>query len=1570
MIKLKNYFFTFFCITALSYSSLAIAAMDSRGTEFMFAFPPNYNDSGNLSLFISSESDASGTVEIPGLSFVQPISIQANEVTQVTLPRNAQHTTANSIRSLGVRVITDQEVTVYGLNQFKYTTDAFLALPVDVLGLEYLNISYQGLGGYPSQMLVAGVYDGTEVTITPTVAATGRAAKIPFNITLNAGDSYLLQAISGDLTGTTVNATSPVAVMGAVKCVNVPVAVSACDHIVEMLPPVATWGQSFVTIPLATRRRGEVFRILASEDNTQIAINSVPVATLQRGQHHEIILTAPSEITADAPVLLAQYSPGQSFDGVISDPFMMLIPPSEQFLNAYNFTTLTQSVGFNNSFVNVMAPTSALDSMLLDNTPIDKTLFQPVGQTGFSSAQIALEPGSHNIRSLENFGIYVYGFGSFDSYGYPGGMSFDFINPRGDSYPPNARLELFGDYIIGYATDSEDINANKTLDEGEDINGNGIIDRRSEDLNGNGLLDDGEDLNGNGVLDRDTGIFRIELQNAVNLTLETSAFVPGSLGVDFVIRRTDPSLPASGYLRVVDGAGNATLLPVKFFNTPLLTDVRVISTFSNNQIELISTSFSVEPIRIETKNQKTEVEWQFDHFPSDQVQQLTYQLLLRNPVPGETRLVLHELELTYADVNGNPVSIFLGTRAVKVAPSALTLSVSTDKIRYRAGETVAIGSTIYNVGDTTDSTNFVVNIIDSSGVLVQQLTERNVTVAAQDALIINDTPFFIGNLATGNYQAIALLTDNQGNILRQAAAPFMIVTDSDMLIDLASMVYTQQPVFAPWDKVNITARIQNIASNSTVTDATAELRVKAPDGQFLLQEQLTIDQISPSALRHFNFQLDLNNARDGEYAIIWTVRDANHQILSTSLNSFRVERQLLQELIGSVTTNYSRVFHSDHNSCIFKVHNRGNQATKDMMFAYSLIHADTEALLSRQTINANINPGSELPWTLPFSATHQPYGGYLCVLEAEINGTWQVLASTSFEVQPPLVSTGITAGSRGRVLVLTDEARQCSTLEDIRTGFSFGADLQSSSRIEVRLRDENGVLLDTEIISAFEMLINNNRGQHADLAVRATASGEFEVRIATTAQGLGKRYRVEVDVRRNWLSRVEKSWSIDTSCDRPFTLNELWEDALLLGWKPWRHSDDLRDADPFGPLSGPDVQAQNEFIRTLLDSAGWDYTLVHNAEDFTREHRFGDYQSYLLLSERVQLPWQVQKEIREAVFAGRGLISAGAFDKRNLWLESALGVSVVGRHPWARGLTVRSSDISSAWNAPLPETDTVQAFFLKGASLIAEYSLQGDNQTSRWHWLEPGNFGLNDILRFKRNAATHHHYGSGQSLFFGFDLLLQASSDGLNGSYAALLLSAVQQVQPATLTALPYSVVPLDLHWYNERGAVTARSELQLPAGATLVVPGLFSEQQGRWQTTLPLPAQSRLTDRVYLQLGQGTEQQINLLTVTEDGTQHLVQATTSLSYAPASDQTLAATQAQLDALAWRYWYRLDYRSAWLKFKLAREALEAGHRRSGHDLLLLSADLLLAGHEHDVAAARQQLQRHIRLNGRQLATLP
>jgi len=42
------------------------------------------------------------------------------------------------------------------------------------------------------------------------------------------------------------------------------------DHIVEMIPPVDTWGKEFVTVPLAKRTVGDKFRVIAARDNTQV----------------------------------------------------------------------------------------------------------------------------------------------------------------------------------------------------------------------------------------------------------------------------------------------------------------------------------------------------------------------------------------------------------------------------------------------------------------------------------------------------------------------------------------------------------------------------------------------------------------------------------------------------------------------------------------------------------------------------------------------------------------------------------------------------------------------------------------------------------------------------------------------------------------------------------------------------------------------------------------------------------------------------------------------------------------------------------------------------------------------------------------------------------------------------------------------------------------------------------------------------------------------------------------------------------------------------------------------------
>lgn len=404
---------------------IAAAASDSKGTEYWLAFPGNYTGSSEKTLFISGDTATSGTVEVPGLSFSQGFNVTPGTVTSVELPAGTDIHSSDVVAELGVHVTAGAEVSVYGLNRYSATTDAYLGLPVDILGTAYTVMSYQNVNVVNgTEFAVVAPQDATTVTITPSVTTGTRTAGVPYNVSLDKGDTYQLRNTDpspADLTGTIVTSNKPIAVFGGHQCANIPEGNVACDHIVEQIPPNDTWGKSFVTMPLATRTKGDTFRILASEANTAVSINGSPVATLGAGGVHEQIITGPATITADKPVLVAQFSNSSSFDGVTSDPFMMLIPPYEQFLSAYTVTTPAE--GFLTNYINLVVPNSGVGGVKVDGTAVPAGDYTAIGSSGFSGVQVPVALGSHTLTGGVPFGAFMYGFDSYDSYGYPGGMS-------------------------------------------------------------------------------------------------------------------------------------------------------------------------------------------------------------------------------------------------------------------------------------------------------------------------------------------------------------------------------------------------------------------------------------------------------------------------------------------------------------------------------------------------------------------------------------------------------------------------------------------------------------------------------------------------------------------------------------------------------------------------------------------------------------------------------------------------------------------------------------------------------------------------------------------------------------------------------------------------------------------------------------------------------------------------------------------------------------------------------------------------------------------------------------------
>jgi len=395
-------------------SPVVSQTITSVGTDFWVAFPPNLG-TANIELHISSAVATSGSVysAYPGVN--QNFTVIPGVVTQLTLPSDV--VLQSGVENKGIRITSVDPITVYGLNHKTLSSDAFLALPVNALGLDYTVMTYSNTVSTGSCFSVVATQDGTTLT------AYNHQANTTTNVNLNTGETYFVKAtnLNDDLTGSRIQSNFPVAVFGSVTCVYIPAGCISCDHIVEEMFPHHSWGKNFVTVPLAGRdASGDVFRVLAAEDGTTVTVNGVLDATINTGDHYEAILTGYNSISTNHASFLAQFAKGQGCSGNNGDPFMLIIPPEEQFLTSY---TVVNVAGFTSHWVNIIAPSNAISLIYQDGVLIPSSAFTQIGITGFYGAQRSVTQGSHTFNSTFPFGVFIYGWNYMDSYGYTGGCS-------------------------------------------------------------------------------------------------------------------------------------------------------------------------------------------------------------------------------------------------------------------------------------------------------------------------------------------------------------------------------------------------------------------------------------------------------------------------------------------------------------------------------------------------------------------------------------------------------------------------------------------------------------------------------------------------------------------------------------------------------------------------------------------------------------------------------------------------------------------------------------------------------------------------------------------------------------------------------------------------------------------------------------------------------------------------------------------------------------------------------------------------------------------------------------------
>lgn len=426
----------------LAVCPIFLRGQTNEGQHFWLGFMQHRDVGQNtMVVMVTSKYNTAGVVRIPLSGWEQTFQVAANNVTIIQLPTFAENVGSENVSAKGVEVVTQLPASVYIHQYHSMRSEATLVLPVESLGQEYYVMTYFGYQEagevYPSQFLLVGMEDDTDITVTLSDQTQGGKAKgASFTVNLDAGETYQVQAAlgSGDMTGTHVSGNKKFNVFGGCRWIQLPVGCNWRDNLLEQMLPVSTWGKQFVTAPHA-HMPYDLFRIMASEDNTEVTVAGATTQqyTLAAGAYVEYKRSEPTYITASRPIAVAQYLIGSGCSGYpVGDPAMLVLNSVEQIRDTVTlYNSSLENITEN--YISLIAKTGDLDVTYFDGQPVKNIAgadVQAVGaNAGFSFARLQVQPGAHTIIS-GGCGVIAsaYGYGNVESYSYGGGASFKPIN--------------------------------------------------------------------------------------------------------------------------------------------------------------------------------------------------------------------------------------------------------------------------------------------------------------------------------------------------------------------------------------------------------------------------------------------------------------------------------------------------------------------------------------------------------------------------------------------------------------------------------------------------------------------------------------------------------------------------------------------------------------------------------------------------------------------------------------------------------------------------------------------------------------------------------------------------------------------------------------------------------------------------------------------------------------------------------------------------------------------------------------------------------------------------------------
>jgi hypothetical protein len=320
-----------------------------------------------------------------------------------------------------------------------FIPEASLLLPLNSLGQSHFAVGYAPVFPGDGRVAVVGTVDGTTIT---TSGGT---------FSVDAFDVHVFTM--EDATGFFVSSDEKISVFSGSVLASVPLGPWSADHLQEQVVPAASWGTSYVggrhpmrVTASNTQPEDVVWRVMSAVDDTTITLTpdvaGGAIVLAGAGDYAEFETTESFVAQSDQPFMLVQYMSGclkvvpfpldandRCNEPETGDPFMIQMPPIEQWLSRIPFST---DSSYPRDFVVIMREAGVTVELSCLGV-VDASHFTAIPGTSYEVGSVELdgvtgegncEDGAHYLTADAPVGVIVGGVDHAASYGYAGGLAF------------------------------------------------------------------------------------------------------------------------------------------------------------------------------------------------------------------------------------------------------------------------------------------------------------------------------------------------------------------------------------------------------------------------------------------------------------------------------------------------------------------------------------------------------------------------------------------------------------------------------------------------------------------------------------------------------------------------------------------------------------------------------------------------------------------------------------------------------------------------------------------------------------------------------------------------------------------------------------------------------------------------------------------------------------------------------------------------------------------------------------------------------------------------------------------